>query len=304
MNLRVGFIGLGEMGKWMAVHIVKAGFPLTVYDIRPGSVQDLVGEGASAAASAAEAAKNADCVLLSLPDEHVVEEVLFAESGLVQGLRSGSIVVDLSTTGYLATIRFAERLRSLGVTFIDAPVTGMEARAKDATLTIMAAGEEKAVQKIRPILALLGNNIVYMGKSGNGQLTKLVNQLLFNISAAAMAEVLPMAVKLGLDPEAVCQAVTTGTGQTFALAFFAPHILENNFKPGYPLNKAYKDMISAAEISSRKQIPLPVLAAAMQTYQMALAQGLGNENKGAMIKVWEKVLGVEVRKRKTGSKRS
>jgi 3-hydroxyisobutyrate dehydrogenase-like beta-hydroxyacid dehydrogenase len=303
MKLRLGFIGLGEMGKWMAINIVKAGYLLTVYDIRPGPVQDLSGKGASVATSPAGVAKNADCVLLSLPDEHAVEEVLFAESGLVQGLRSGSIVVDLSTTGYLATIGFEERLRSLGVTFIDAPVTGMEARAKAATLTIMAAGEEKTVQKIRPILGLLGDTIVYMGKSGNGQLTKLVNQLLFNISAAAMAEVLPMAVKLGLDPEAVCQAVTTGTGRTFAIEFFAPHILENNFKPGYPLNKAYKDMVSAAEISSRKQIPLPVLAAATQTYQMALAQGLGNENKGAMIKVWEKVLGVEVRKRDTGSER-
>jgi 3-hydroxyisobutyrate dehydrogenase-like beta-hydroxyacid dehydrogenase len=173
----------------------------------------------------------------------------------------------------------------------------MEARAKTATLTIMVAGEPKGVEKIRPILHVLGNNIVYMGKSGNGQLTKLVNQLLFNISAAAMAEILPMAVKLGLDPEAVCQAVTTGTGRTFALEFFAPYILHNNFKPGYPLIKAYKDMISAAEISSKEKIPLPVFSAAMQTYQMALAQGLGNENKGAMIKVWEKVLGVEVRKK-------
>jgi 3-hydroxyisobutyrate dehydrogenase-like beta-hydroxyacid dehydrogenase len=304
MNLSVGFIGLGEMGKWMAVNVLKSGYPLTVYDIRPEPVQELVGKGASAAAIPAEVATNADCILLSLPDEHVVEEVLFAEKGLVRGLRAGSVVVDLSTTGYLATLRFEESLRSLGMTFIDAPVTGMEARAKDATLTIMAAGEEKTVQKIRPVLALLGNNIVYMGKSGNGQLTKLVNQLLFNISAAAMAEVLPMAVKLGLDPEAVCQAVTRGTGRTFALEFFAPHILENNFKPGYPLNKAYKDMVSAAEISSRKEIPLPVLAAAMQTYQMALAQGLGDENKGAMIKVWEKVLGVEVRKRHTGAERS
>jgi 3-hydroxyisobutyrate dehydrogenase-like beta-hydroxyacid dehydrogenase len=303
MNLRVGFIGLGEMGRWMALNVLKSGYPLIVYDIRPEPVQELVGKGASAATNPIEAAKHADCVLLSLPDEHVVEEVLFAEKGLAQGLRAKSVVVDLSTTGYLATIRFEERLRPLGITFIDAPVTGMEARAKDATLTIMAAGEEKTVQKIRPILALLGNNIVYMGKSGNGQLTKLVNQLLFNISAAAMAEVLPMAVKLGLDPEVVCQAVTGGTGRTFALEFFAPLILENNFKPGYPLNKAYKDMVSASEISSRKEIPLPVLAAAMQTYQMALAQGLGDENKGAMIKVWEKVLGVEVRKRNTGSER-
>ena len=106
----------------------------------------------------------------------------------------------------------------------------MEARAKEATSTIMAAGDQKAVEKIRPILGLLGNTIVYMGKSGNGQLTKLVNQLLFNISAAAMAEILPMAVKLGLDPETVCRVVTTGTGRTFAVEFFAPHILQNDFK--------------------------------------------------------------------------
>ena len=118
----------------------------------------------------------------------------------------------------------------------------MEARAKDATLTVMVGGDQRATEKIRPILAAIANNIVYMGMSGNGQLAKLINQLLFNISAAAMGEILPMAVKLGLDPEAVCRVVTTGTGQTFALEFFHPHILQNNFKPGYPLAEAYKDM--------------------------------------------------------------
>lgn len=297
MDLKLGFIGLGEMGMWMAINVVKAGYPLMVYDIRPEPMKDLVAYGAKAGKYPAEVSRKANCTLLSLPDTEAVENVIFGENGLIDGLPSGSIVVDLSTIDYLATLGIEKKLRSRGVTFIDAPVTGMEARAKEATLTIMAAGEEKAVEKIRPILGLLGNTIVYMGKSGNGQLTKLVNQLLFNISAAAMAEVLPMAVKLGLDPEDVCQAVTTGTGRTFALEFFAPHILQNNFKPGYPLSKAYKDMVSAAEISSKKKIPLPVLSAAMQTYQMALAQGLGNENKGAMIKVWEKVLGVEVRKK-------
>jgi 3-hydroxyisobutyrate dehydrogenase-like beta-hydroxyacid dehydrogenase len=112
-----------------------------------------------------------------------------------------------------------------------------------------------------------------------------------------MAEILPMAVKLGLDPEGVCRVLSTGTGRTFALEFFAPYILQNDFKTGYSLIKAYKDMISASEISNQEKIPLPVFAAAMQTYQLALAQGFGDENKGAMIKVWEKVLGVEVRRR-------
>ena len=299
MDLKAGFIGLGEMGKWMAVNLVKAGYRLTVYDIRSDPVKDLVLSGASSARNPAEVARNAECVLLSLPDEHVVEDVTFGQDGLIQGLSPGSIVVDLSTIDYLTTLRIEETLRGRSIPFIDAPVTGMEARAKEGTLTIMVGGDPEAADKIRTILSVLGNTIVYMGKAGNGQLTKLVNQLLFNISAAALAEILPMAVKLGLDPEAVCRVITTGTGRTFALEFFAPHILQDNFKPGYPLIKAYKDMISAAEISSKEKIPLPVLSAAMQTYQLALAQGLGDENKGAMIKVWERVLGVEVRRKAT-----
>ncbi len=295
MKLKVGFIGLGEMGKWMAINVAKAGFLLTVYDIRPEPVRVLVENGAISAENPAEVVKNSDCVLLSLPDTEAVKGVIFGKDGLTGGLCSGSIVVDLSTIHYLATLKIAEELRIRGVTFIDAPVSGMETRAKEGTLTIMLGGDSDAAERIRPILDAIGNSIIYMGKSGNGQLTKLVNQILFNISAAAMAEILPMAVKLGLDPEAVCRVVTTGTGRTFALEFFTPYILKNDFKPGYPLTKAYKDMISAAEISSQEKIPLPVFFAALQTYQMALTEGFGNENKGAMIKVWEKALGVEVR---------
>ncbi|MDI7259223.1 MAG: NAD(P)-binding domain-containing protein [Thermodesulfobacteriota bacterium] len=298
MKPRIGFVGLGEMGKWMALNVAKAGFPLTVFDIRPDPVKELVESGATAGGNPAEVAKKSEIIMMSLPDTKVVDAVISGEKGLMTGMSPGTILVDLSTIHYLATLRIEEELRGKGIIFIDAPVSGMEARAKEGTLTVMIGGDPAAVEKIRPILDAIGNNIIYMGKSGNGQLTKLVNQLLFNISAAAMAEILPMAVKLGLDPEGVCRVVTTGTGRTFALEFFTPYILENNFKPGYPLMSAYKDMESAVEISSQKSIPLPVFAAAMQTYQLALSQGLGNENKGAMIKVWEKVLGTEVRKRR------
>jgi 3-hydroxyisobutyrate dehydrogenase-like beta-hydroxyacid dehydrogenase len=278
--------------------VAKAGFPLTVFDIRSGPVQELVQNGAAAGKSPAEIAKQSEIILMSLPDTKVVEAVIYGENGLLQGMSPGTILVDLSTIHYLATLRIEEELRGKGILFIDAPVSGMESRAKEGTLTVMIGGDPQSVEKIRPILNAIGNQIVYMGKSGNGQLTKLINQLLFNISCAAMAEILPMAVKLGLDPEAVCKVVTTGTGQTFALSFFTPYILENDFKPGYPLISAYKDMESAADISSQMKIPLPVFSSAMQTYQLALMQGLGKENKGAMIKVWEKVLGTEVRKRR------
>ncbi|MFC1908493.1 NAD(P)-dependent oxidoreductase [Chloroflexota bacterium] len=297
MKLNVGFIGLGEMGKWMAVNITRAGFPLIAYDIRPELVNELVKNGASPAANPGGVARKTDCIFLSLPDTRDVREVIFGEDGLIVGMSPGAIVVDLSTIHYLATLKIADELASSGITFIDAPVSGMEERAKEATLTITVGGDPNAVEKIRPILVAIGNNVVYMGKSGNGQLTKLVNQLLFNISCAAMAEVLPMAVKMGLDPEAVCRVVTTGTGQTWASKFFTPYILKNDFKPGYSLKRAYKDMACAAEISGQEKIPLPVFFAALQTYQLALAEGLGKENKGAMIKVWEKALGVEVRSR-------
>lgn len=297
MKLRVGFIGLGHMGKWMALNVARAGFALTVYDVRPGPVRDLVANGALAAKNPVDLAKSTDCVLLSLPDTEVVQSVIFGEKGLAGGLSAGSIVVDLSTIHYLAAVKLAEDLSTRGVIFVDAPISGMESRAKEATLTIMVGGDADALAKVRPVLDSIGNNLVYMGKSGNGQLAKMVNQLLYNISCAAMAEILPMAVKLGLDPEAVCRVVTTGTGQTFANVYFTPHILKNEFKTGYSLTGAYKDMASAAEISGKLKIPMPVFFAALQTYQMALAQELGNEDKGAMIKVWEKVLGVKVRSR-------
>ena len=297
MKLRVGFIGLGEMGRCMALNIIRAGFPLTVYDIRQEAVNELTGEGAVPAGSPAEVAGKSDCVMLSLPDTSIVEQVLWGENGLAHGLRPGSTVVDLSTISYLSTIEIEKKLGSSDVTFIDAPVSGQPERAREGTLTVMIGGNEEAVKQVRPVLETIGKEIVYMGKSGNGQLAKLTNQLLYNISFAAMAEVLPMAVKLGLDPEAICRVVTTGTGQTYALSFFAPYILDNKFDRAYSLASAYKDMISAAEISAREQIPMPVFCAALQTYQLALAQGLGNESKAAMIKVWENAIGVEVRRK-------
>jgi 3-hydroxyisobutyrate dehydrogenase-like beta-hydroxyacid dehydrogenase len=298
MSLNVSFIGLGEMGKWMALNVLKATHQLMVYDIKTAPVEELVKSGAKAARNPLDIARNTNCIFLSLPDTEIVERVVFGENGLVDGLSTGTIVVDLSTINYKATLMIESRLKAKGATFIDAPVSGMESRAKDGTLTVMVGGDLKTVESIRPILDTIGNKIIYMGKSGNGQLTKLMNQLFYNISVAATAELLPMAVKLGLDPEELYKVVTTGTGQTFAFQFFTPLILDNNFEQGYSLGEAYKDMVSAEEISSLEKIPLPVFSAAMQTYQMSLNQGLEHENKGAMIKVWEKELGIKVRRKR------
>jgi 3-hydroxyisobutyrate dehydrogenase-like beta-hydroxyacid dehydrogenase len=298
MKEKTGFIGLGTMGKWMALNMLKAGFPMRVYDINPAPVQFLVGQGASAAKSPADVAAGVDWLFMSLPDTELVEKVVFGENGVALGAKPGLVLVDLSTISYIPTLEINRRLKEKGILFADAPVSGMEARAKEAKITVMFGGDEGLFQKVRPALDAIGNQIVYMGEVGSGQLTKLINQLLFNISCAGLAEVLPMAVKLGLDPEKVAQVVTTGTGRSFAADFFIPLTLENRFDEGYPVKSAYKDMISAAEISAHKGIPLPVVNATAVTFQMAMAEGLGDLSKGGLIRVFEKLLGTEFRKKK------
>jgi 3-hydroxyisobutyrate dehydrogenase-like beta-hydroxyacid dehydrogenase len=297
MKTKIGFIGLGTMGKWMALNLVKAGFPTAVFDINAEAVRFLTGQGATAANSPAALAAQVDWLFISVPDTEVVEKVLFGENGVVQGVRPALTVIDLSTISYMPTLEIHRKLKEKGIGFADAPVSGMEARAKEAKLTIMFGGDEGLFQMVRPALDVIGNQVVYMGEAGSGQLTKLINQLLFNINAAGIAEVLPMAVKLGLDPEKVAQVVTTGTGRSFAAEFFIPLTLKNRFDDGYPLEHAYKDMISAAEISAHKKIPLPLVNATTVTFQMALAGGFGSCSKGALIRVFEKILGVEFRKK-------
>lgn len=296
MKPAVGFIGLGAMGKWMAINLMKADFPLRFYARRKEVIEEVSGHGGTAFPSPKALAQEVSWMFFCLPNTDTVEEILFGREGIAEVLKPGQIIIDCSTIHPLATRKFAELLKGCGVLFLDAPISGMEARAKAATLTIMVGGEEEAYQKVRPALEAMGKTIVYMGGPGNGQLMKLINQLLFDINCATIAEILPMAVKMGLDPEQVVAVARTGTGQSFALDNFGPQILEGNFSSGYPLDDAYKDMAHAAEISSLNRLPLPVFFAALVTYQMALDQGYGKENKGAMVKVWEKVFGVQVRK--------
>ncbi|MDP3038813.1 MAG: NAD(P)-dependent oxidoreductase [Deltaproteobacteria bacterium] len=296
MKTKIGFVGLGTMGKWMAFNLMKAGFPLKFFARRKEVVEQMTSQGGKALPSLKELAQESTWVIFCLPDTEAVEAVLFGKDGIAEVLKPGQIVIDCGTIHPLTTRKIADSLKSKGIPFLDAPISGMEARAKAGTLTIMVGGEEAVFQQVRPALEAMGNKIIYAGISGNGQMMKLINQVMFDIHCAAIAELLPMAVKMGLDPEQTCTVARTGTGQCFALDNFAPLILEGNFGPGYPLADAYKDMVHVAEISSAHRIPLPITAAAMVTYQMALDQGLGKENKGAMIKVWEGVLGVQVRK--------
>jgi len=294
----IGFIGLGEMGSGMAANVIKSGYKVVVFDLNKSAAARFEALGARVAVDLSDMAHQCDWIILSLPDTSAVEETLFAGNGLESYLSAGQIVIDCGTTYVLATKKFYERLSKKGIVFIDAPVSGMAKRAAEGTLTIMVGGSYETFKEIEPVLKTMSTTTVYMGEIGAGQLTKTINNISLDISCAALAELLPLAVKMGLDPEKVIEVVGTGTGQTTALNFFGPLILQRDFnQPRFPMSGSYKDITSMIQIMDEHQIPLPVTMAAVSTYQTAIHEGWGNESKASLIKVWEKVLGVTVKKK-------
>ncbi len=294
--MKIGFVGLGQMGRPMAVNLLKSGAELLVYSTDTRAYAELEHAGAHPVSQAADVA-GADLVFLCLPHGDAVRDLLFGAGQVAPRLRPGQVVVDTSTIAYHATLDIAKALESSGVSFLDAPVSGMESRAIDGSLTVMCGGDRSTFERVEPLLRHVGNQILYMGATGSGQLTKLINQLLFDVNCAALAEILPMAAKMGLDPDLVATVVNSGTGRSFASEFFVPRILHDSFSAGYPMKHAYKDLVSAAELGARLCIPMPVLAAATATYQTALLQGHGERDKGAMLLPFEALLGVRFRGR-------
>lgn len=296
-----GFIGLGQMGLPMALNLSKV-VDVLAFDRDPAARSRFTAAGGRSAETLDDLCA-CQTLVLCVPNAAVATEILFGpkgsatDQGLADRLPAGATVVDTSTAEYAATCDLASRLAALGLVFIDAPVSGMEARAREGTLTMMCGGAAEAVDRLRPSLSAMASTILHMGPTGSGQLAKLVNQLLFDINAAALAEILPMAAMLGLDPAQIGAVVNSGSGRSFASEFFVPRILEGNFADGYSLDNAYKDLVSGAEIAARHRIPAPVLAAATATYQQALRQGHGDKDKGAMILVYEALLGVRFRRR-------
>ena len=293
---KVGFIGLGSMGRRMVANLAGAGEELLVFDIDAAACEAVKGPGVTPAENVASVGRGCNRVLLSLPDGAAVEDVIFGAGGLAESLAPGSIVVDCSTCHPEAARSMEARLRGQGIRFLDAPVTGLEDRAAEGTLTIMVGGDEAAFEEVKPLLERIGSLVVHMGAPGHGQLTKMANNVLYNISVAAMAEMLPLTVSLGLDPDKLRRVVATGSGQSFGFDYFAGRVLQGRFDEGYPMGAAFKDMVTLMERANEQRAPMPVASAAMQTYRQALAEGHGDEAKGAMIKVWERVMGVRVRR--------
>jgi 3-hydroxyisobutyrate dehydrogenase-like beta-hydroxyacid dehydrogenase len=290
----IGIVGLGQMGRHIAVNLLKTGRPVLAAGRKTEVLAALHKQGVATTTSIANLAR-CGLVFLCLPDGETVRELLLGPDGLANAMGAGQAVADLSTIDHATTLEIAKALAARGVDFADAPISGMKARAADGTLTVMCGGTESSFAKLKPVLTTIGTTILHMGPVGSGQLTKLINQLLFDINAAALAEILPMAAKMGLNPAKVAAVVNSGTGRSHASEFFLPRILEGRFSDGYPMGHAYKDLIAGTELGARLCIPMPVLAAATATYQTALLQGHGDLDKGGMIRVFETLLGVSFR---------
>ncbi len=288
--MRWGFVGLGQMGLPMARRLAQA-VDLTAHD----PARDAA-EGLRLVHRAPDLAP-CDVLVTCLPNGDVVDTVLFGPEGIAEALAPGTVVVDTSTTTHAAALRLAARLGDLGIGFLDAPVSGMQARAEDGMLTMMVGGDVARLDPLRAALGTIANRIEHMGPVGSGQLTKLVNQLLFNINIAGVAEIMPIAARLGLDPVQIAQVVNSGTGRSFASEFFLPNILKGVFDQGYPMQAAHKDLVAAEALIVEHGLSAPVLAAATASYRETLTQGLGHLDKGAMIQVFEQKAGTALRAR-------
>lgn len=285
-----GFVGLGQMGLPMARRLAQVA-ELTAHD----PARDAA-EGLRLVRHARDLAP-CDVLVTCLPNGDVVETVLFGPEGIAKALTPGALVVDTSTTTHAAALRLSARLGDLGIAFLDAPVSGMQARAEDGTLSMMVGGEAARLDPLRGALGSMATLILHMGPVGSGQLGKLINQLLLNINIAGLAEIMPIAARMGLDPAQIAQVVNSGTGRSFASEFFLPNILQGVFDRGYPLLAAHKDLVAAEALTAEHGLSAPVLAAATESYRAALAQGLGHLDKGAMIQVFEQKSGTLFRTR-------
>lgn len=292
--MRIGFIGAGVMGAPVARHLIAAGHDLTLLVRRADAAPDVAAAGGRVTTAPADLA-GAELLVLCLPDGPAVEAVLFGPAPVP--VAAGAVVVDLTTHDRATARALADRLARGGAAYADAPISGMAARAEAGTLTVMCGAAPEAFDRIAPLFHCFAETVLHMGGVGAGQLAKLVNQLPFDVNAAALAELLPAAARLGLDPRQVAAVVNGGTGRSYASEFFLPRILEGRFSDGYPLAKAYKDLQAGAALSADLAQPLPVLAAATATYQTALREGHGALDKGAMILPFERLAGVRFRAR-------
>lgn len=292
--LKVGYIGLGLMGKSIARNILKAGFPLVAHNRSRPAVDELVAEGATAADSPREVAAQVDVVFTNLPDTPDVEKVVLGEKGIIAGAHTGLIYVDNSTIKPAAARKIAEKLAEKKVFALDAPVSGGDIGAKNGTLTIMVGGEASALEKVMPIFMSMGKTVTHVGDSGAGQVAKAANQIMVAAQMVAMGELLVFSKKAGVDPRKVVDAIKGGAAQCWTLDVKPPRLFDGNRSPGFKAHMQLKDLRIILDTAQEYDIPISGTIENTKLFQQMIDSGMGELDNSAVVGVIEEKAGVEI----------
>jgi 3-hydroxyisobutyrate dehydrogenase len=294
MDKKIGFIGLGIMGKPMALNLLNAGFKVTVYNRTASKTEQLVSQGAEKADSPRRVAEKSTVIITIVSDTPDVEEVILGKNGVIEGIRPDSVVIDMSTISPEATRRIAERLQEKRSYMLDAPVSGGEQGAIDGILSIMVGGEVEIFDRCQPILQTMGKNIIHVGSSGMGQTVKLVNQILVAGTLCAIAEALLFAQKSGVDLEKAIDAVKGGAASSWQLVNLAPRIIKRDYQPGFMIDLMQKDLNLVMRTADEMKVPLPVTSLVHQMYYSLQSAGEGKSGTQALVKALEYLTGIQV----------
>jgi 3-hydroxyisobutyrate dehydrogenase len=295
MAQKIGFIGLGIMGKPMARNLLKAGYSLTVYSRKREAVALLMTDGAQGASSSREVAEHSDIVITMVTDTPDVQQVVLGPSGALSGLRPGATIIDMSTISPTVTREIATDCQKQGVHFLDAPVSGGEGGAVAGTLSIMVGGEADVFNSCLPVFQAMGKNIIHVGPSGAGQLVKLSNQIAVAVTNLAMSEALIFAAKAGVNLERMHQAISGGAAGSWQLTNLGPRIFQRDFAPGFMVKLQQKDLRLVLQEADRLQLALPATGLVHNLFNALETIGAGNEGTQALVKVLERLAGVEVK---------
>jgi 2-hydroxy-3-oxopropionate reductase len=296
-NATVGFIGLGIMGKPMARHLLKAGYPLIIHNRSQAAVDELTKEGAQVAANSNEVTTRCEVIITMLPDSPDVELVYGGENGIFSGAKAGSLLIDMSSISPVVARKLAAEAERRGCDMLDAPVSGGEAGAIAASLSIMIGGKVSAVERAMPIFEKLGKNIVHVGEAGAGQVTKAANQMVVGTTIAIVSEALVLAAKAGVDPAKVRQALLGGFAQSKILEAHGQKMLDRNFKPGFRIRLHEKDMKIALATGSEYGVPLMVTGVVGQMMTAMKGMGNGELDHSGLVKFVEELAKIEVAQR-------
>jgi len=292
--LKVGYIGLGHMGKPIARNILKAGFSVVVHNRSRAAVEELVAEGASAANSPREVAAQVDVIFTNLPDTPDVEKVVLGENGIIEGARAGLIYVDNSTIRPASARRIAEKLAEKEVSALDAPVSGGDIGARDGTLTIMVGGKAEALETVMPVFKAMGKAVTHVGESGAGQVAKAANQIMVAAQMVAMGELLVFAKKAGVNPRKVVDAIKGGAAQCWTLDVKPPRLFDGNRNPGFKARMQLKDLKIILDTAKEYDVPIPSTMENAELFQQMIDSGMGELDNSAVVGVIEEKAGVKI----------